>query len=101
VSKQGALEGRNLAGIVKRRERTDANRSGVCDAVCTDECWGYGDDEGMDQSSLQKGVDDAGTAFYHEGLDSEVAEFEEDLGERKHYGGIREGVRGEEKSILV
>jgi len=86
---------------VKGRKRTDANGSGVCDAICTDESRGYGDDEGMDQGSLQKGVDDAGTAFYHEGFDSEAAEFEEDLGERKHYGGIREGVRGEEKSILV
>jgi len=55
----------------------------------------------MDQGSLQKGVDDASTAFYHEGFDSEVAEFEKDLGEREHCGGKREGVRGEEKSILV
>lgn len=94
------LEGKGLAGIVKGRKRTDGDGSGVCDAICTDEGWGYGDDEGMDQGSSQKGVDDAGTAFYHEGIDSEVAKFEEDLGEREHCGRKREGVRGEERSIL-
>lgn len=67
-------------------EARATDRSSVGEAMWTDQSRSHGDDEGMDESRLQKGVDDACTAFYHEGIDTEVAEFKEDLGDGKHCG---------------